>query len=73
MFDLMIMELISYHQNDKGLAIKKVLKHLNIPAEQAMSFGDDHGDIPMFFKHWVFQSRWATETQSQGIGDILHF
>ena len=39
---------LCYHQNDKGSAIKRVLKHLNIPAEQSMSFGDDHGDIPMF-------------------------
>ncbi|HNX15937.1 MAG TPA: HAD family hydrolase [Bacilli bacterium] len=39
---------ICYHQNNKGLAIKKVLDYLHIRPEESMSFGDDHGDIPMF-------------------------
>lgn len=46
-FDLFGVDLC-YYQNDKGVAIKRVLNHLNIPKEQSMGIGDDYGDIPMF-------------------------
>ena len=39
---------LCYHQNNKGSAIKRVLEALHISKEEAMSFGDDDGDIPMF-------------------------
>ena len=46
-FDLYGVDLC-YYQNDKGVAIKRVLQHLNIQKEQSMGIGDDYGDIPMF-------------------------
>ena len=41
---------IRYSKNvpDKGNAVRRVLEHLKIDKENAMAFGDDHADIPMF-------------------------
>ena len=46
-FDLYGVDLC-YFANDKGNAINRVIKHLNIDKEQTMGIGDDLGDIPMF-------------------------
>ena len=39
---------ISYAQNTKGDAVKKVLEHLNINKENALAIGDSEDDISMF-------------------------
>ena len=46
-FDLYGVDLC-YFANDKGNAISRVLKHLDIHKDNAMGIGDDFGDIPMF-------------------------
>lgn len=33
---------------DKGIALKNLLRHLDIPKEECASFGDNLNDIPMF-------------------------
>ena len=39
---------VGYFNNEKGIAVKRVLKHLNIPKEQAVSAGDSFDDVSMF-------------------------
>ena len=39
---------LCYYSNSKGVAISRILNHLNIDKENAMGIGDDYGDIPMF-------------------------
>ncbi len=46
-FDLYGVDLC-YYSNSKGVAITKVLDHLNIKKEESIGIGDDYGDIPMF-------------------------
>lgn len=46
-FDLFGVDLC-YFSNSKGVAINRVLEHLNINKESSIGIGDDYGDIPMF-------------------------
>ncbi|MBO4856354.1 MAG: HAD family phosphatase [Bacilli bacterium] len=39
---------VGYFNNEKGTAVKKVLKHLNISKDEAVSAGDSFDDVSMF-------------------------
>ena len=39
---------IGYFNNEKGIAVKRVLEHLNISKEEAISAGDSFDDVSMF-------------------------
>ena len=39
---------LCYFENDKGKAISRVLKHLNLKKEESIGIGDDYGDLAMF-------------------------
>lgn len=39
---------VYYKKHDKSDGVKKVLEHYGFTKEEAMSIGDDYGDIPMF-------------------------
>lgn len=41
---------LCYHSNNKGLGVRRVLEALHLDKAEAMSFGDDDGDIPMFLE-----------------------
>ena len=39
---------VGYFNNEKGVAVKKVLEHLNMSKEESMSAGDSFDDVSMF-------------------------
>lgn len=47
-YDGKVLYEVYYYKNNKGVAVKRVLKLLKLKPKQALCFGDNNNDLPMF-------------------------